>query len=772
MQEFKRVIRLPSVLLFLFCIVFVNIGMYLYEQFPNFNIEEKRAETAVYHRLLREHSDHAALTRDMILQKRMEAAAYQILQHPESFLHAQYKELFPTIWEEVSAGRVMKDAGYYEFAYGRLQEQLGYFETFAGREAKMEKEYAEKSRSPLFKKQKHVLLNMEKTLRDFKASSKVHLRLGDDRALTSVIETPFTNFLLFIFLAFIALNFISERKSGLWEIVHASKKGRTNLSLHRLFCLSLFTLLASVLLFLPTLLLSFALYDGYHQLGRSVQSVSAYAKFLWPMQIGEFLLLYYGIKLLTAFFVGLMIWLLLSSAANSNVAVFLASAFLLVQYGLSKLPLSSAFAPYRYWNIFSYMQPLSMLVSYYNAPVFGRLFNMPLLSLYLLVPMIVTASALQLFLLSKKKPGNRLALFEKWLSYFTRLRMRISPHVPAFFREIYKKLVLEGWLLPLCLLLYIGVSYQAPQRQLEETDIYKRPYYMQFYGVEEKTLEDSLQKEEETLSGKIDEVQQKLQKEEGMSRVALLDAWENLENKKNALDQVRAEAAEIQRVNERQAVKARLSEPYLTEAILGKKGADYRGIRAFLLLFFVVLQSSALLSFERQEKLLPIVRASKKGVAGFWRKKMAVHGLFISVSYACIFIPELHALLTQKYISIFAAMQSFPSFRDFPYAVSLLGYSALLYGFRLLAVIGFSFVIVYFSSFMKSAFASSLLLVSLFVLPQAIAFALGKTSPILPSFFVSATWPLPNTIFILVLVFFLVCLAAYCLMKKRLRRLV
>lgn len=771
MPEFKRVIRIPAVLLVFAVIFLVNIGLYLYQQFPGLNIAVQKEQTAVYHQLLREQSAAPLPDPTLIEQRRLEATAYGVLQNPDSFLYDHYKDIFPDIYALVSAGKTMANALYYENAYILLKGQLTYFEEFSGRGAKMEKEYAQKSNSILFRNQKNTLLNMEKTLHDFRATSHVVLTLGDDRAVTSLMDAPFTDFLLFAFLTFIGFCFISERSTGLWETVYATKKGRAYLNAQRVLCLWLFTFLAGTLLLLPKHLISFQLYDGYGQLIRNIQSIPRFSKCLIPISVKDFLLLYYGVKLLSSFFVALLIWAVLSSNANVHIAVFSAVLFLIAEYTLFNLPQSSFWVIAKYLNIFSYIQPAYLLASYHNVAFLGALRNMPELSVYLLFPMIALVTGAQIFGLSRKRPGNKTALGERLLSVLSRFISSITPHVPSFLRELQKKLILERWLLPLCVLVFLACAYQAPQGIMTPKDAYKQFYYQQFHAVDGERLAGRLKTEEERLAKQVAELGRTLNDATGYSQLGALTLLEQTINRQNALESIRQEAQEIHDANQSYKVKAVLSDPYLTEAILGSTGLDYRSGRALLILFFIVLQAGTLIPFERQENILPIVRATGGGAPRLWRKKRAVHLLLTLGTYLCLYVPEWAALLSQKYISLSAAIQSFPTFRSFPHPVSLLAYCLILYGYRLVITIGFSFVVIYFSSFIKNAFKSTLLLTSAIMLPMVMAVLLKQTGPYWPFFFFSVTWPIAAKTSWTLAVFPVLCALAAYAGDKRMRRL-
>jgi hypothetical protein len=612
---------------------------------------------------------------------------------------------------------------------------------------------------------------MEKTLNDFKAVSGVMITIGDDRAVTSLIDSPFTDILLFAFLIFICLSFISERSTGLWEIVYATQRGRMHLSAQRVVCILMFTFLSTTLLFLPKILFSFLMYNGYGQLSRSVQSIPAFSKFLVPINVKDFLILYFSLKLVSSFFVTLLIWMAFSFHTNANMAIFFTSIFLALEYSLYILPESNFLVAVKYINVFFYIQPVFLLEVYRNISFFGSLQNISYVSIGLILPMIALVVGIQVFWMSQKRPGNKSVLGEKFFNRITLFASRITPCIPSVFREFHKKLILEKWLFPFCVLIFLTYSYQAPQSVINDEDVYKQFYYQQFHNVDGVELTNALNAEKHMINENIDELLRTFSSESGDRQFGSLVLLEQFTNRQSAIESIEQEVLEINAANQRYEIKAVLSDPYLVEAILGTAGNNYRKIRALLIMLFLVLLSSTLIPFERQENVLPIIKATRGGALLLWKKKGFVHFVFFIIIYICIYGPELIVILSQKYISFNGAIQSFPSFRDFPYNLSLSAFLLVLYGYRFVIAIGFSFLIVFISSFVISTFRSALLLIFSIVIPSAIiAFMSDQFYIYTPIFPFSALQPVSDIriwiLFLYPIIFLLFAIMSCQRMKK------
>lgn len=80
---------------------------------------------------------------------------------------------------------------------------------------------------------------LQRTADDFNRLKSVTITEGNDETLTNVYEFGNASYILIIIGAVLSFSFLGERKRGMWWYVHASKRGRTSLSVRRLCLLFL-----------------------------------------------------------------------------------------------------------------------------------------------------------------------------------------------------------------------------------------------------------------------------------------------------------------------------------------------------------------------------------------------------------------------------------------------------------------------------------------------------------------------------------------------------
>ena len=737
MNECKRILCNPLFIMVLVVIVFVNMGFYLHAQFPQFEIGEKMEEISIYQNILEQTDITQAGIYEKTTEKWEETLAYAILQDESNFFYTMFKDLYPDTWRLIQQGNGLDKAQAYTLGYERLLAQITYLNDFSDRNSRMEQEYRQKSKSPVFKQQGVAMANMEKTVKDFKKTEGVATTVGDDRALTSVINADYTDFLLLFLIAIICMQFISERQSTMWDIVHATPGGRVKLAGKRILCLFAFSCIGVLLLVGAKLVVSFYVYQGNSQWNRYIQSMEAFSKFLLPIQVKHFIPLYLAWKTVCIFFVGLTLWMLISFCTSINAAILGGGAFLAVEYALSVIATNSSLINLKHINVFSYIHPDSFFTTYQNLSIGRELYNAPDVLAVLLFFGIIGFTIVLLVISSRKKPERK----EGWLQkLFTKMSIAVDKVVcraPGIWQEAYKKLILEkGWMV-LAVALILLFTYQAPKSKKETVDMVKQQYYQYFFGLEEEALFKNISFEK----SKIDLEKKKLMEEMALDPNKALYASTVLEQnfiKSTAIEEIEEEAKAMVVFNRENKVPIKISDYYHMESIIGEGGKSYRQARSIILLLMLVLLFASFVAFEKQEKVIPVIRATKTEPLRFWKRKGIVYFLCAIFILICLYLPEIKTLGSEKYVYFQAAIQSIPSFNKFAFNISIKSYLLILYAYRVFVMVGIGVIIMYLSSFSTNVFSSTLVLLFIVGLP---AVALNLTENLffqyLPAFLFS-----------------------------------
>lgn len=285
--------------------------------------------------------------------------------------------------------------------------------------------------------------NIVKTARDFAHCSDEGIRLGNDRAIQSWLESDWADWGFLAAIILLVMSFLEERKKGLNAVIRSCSGGRGKLQLNRLGILLVFSAVMTLLLYFLPLNLSFVREGGWEDLSRPVQSLPEFQKCTAQLTIGEFLVQFFFLKTACGFLLGVLIWFALSFVEQVQLCWMVTAAGLAVEYFLYTLiPAQSILSPLRYVNVFSYVFTSQLYTEYVNINFLSYPVGKTALLLGLLALASVLLSIVLVMLLPKRYPfGNRNRL-GKWVDLWNRAGDTLRRPLGLLGFEWYKLLFL------------------------------------------------------------------------------------------------------------------------------------------------------------------------------------------------------------------------------------------------------------------------------------------------------------------------------------------
>jgi hypothetical protein len=538
------------------------------------------------------------------------------------------------------------------------------------------------------------LRNIRKTGRDF--PERVDLELGNDLALTSLATDEIGGYSLLVFILYLTLRLLDERRRGLWNLVHGAPEGRGRLALRRSL-----VLLGGKLLFWGIQC------GGLGRLGRNVQSLAVFSDFPWVMPVWVWLLGYFLLKLLGMWLVGLTVWAVLQAVNHLPLAIAAAGGLLAVEYGLFRfLPDSFRIVFLRYVNLFALVDVPRISLHYLNLDLFGRPVQGFLLTLGLVPPLIGLLLGVNLLLAGRKKPVSRQ---NSILTLLDRLRVpfsKLAGHLRLRGMELFKLLWQQKGL---AVLLALGwLCFSALEAPFPDTDLYET----QIAGLA-ASMEGPIT--EETLT----------QVEEQLEMISNLPPTEAVLRQADLLQQLRERV--VGSLEEQDGLW--LVNQLPAAALMGKNVDNYQRKNALLLLLALVLLLSGIFARERQSGITPLLHGTLRGRGALWRAKLLAAGVGTVLVWLIFEAAELR-MIRQAYgtIAWAAPAQSFDGFADLPFRVSL---GAGVAGYLLLRLLGLftaAAVILLLSALCRQTNAALLLSCAVVILPAALSSA-GRPVP-------------------------------------------
>ena len=492
--------------------------------------------------------------------------------------------------------------------------------------------------------------NTVKTAEDFHAMDGVSVSMGHDLAVTEVFADKWADYSI-VFLICVACGlFVAERKEGLWSMIYAAPGGRWKLVCKRICILFVGAWIGTILIVGSKILLCGWVFHGLDEWDRVLQSIPMFQNVPTPFTIGQFWLLYIAVKALGAFWIGLVLWAVLSAISNLGLALTAAGLLMGLEFACTAIPSSSMFAVLRYVNVFSYVDFIPVFSRYLNISVFGSLISGSDLVLTILPFLCLIFAGLNVLVAERKHPVSASNRLLHWADGMLR---KLAPKLP-WCGEFGKLLLKRKGAILLAVLAIVAIRMEEPPRAYVPYDPYIQHYQSEFAG---PITDDTIESLEEALENAMDTGNQI-----GLATV--------LESAQNA-----PEGAWILP-----------TAPY--DAIWSNNLRNYHRRTALITTLFLVLTLAPIASQERQNNMTLLLTSTSGGRKKLWFRKQLVLLAVTAFVWLLVYGGELiHTINVHgafQYLS--APAFSLELFRNIT-AIPLGGMIALYYGAKLLVML-------------------------------------------------------------------------------------
>ena len=538
--------------------------------------------------------------------------------------------------------------------YNVIQQITGQYEYLLGYEAylgKIDADAAKLQSVSLFADPNSTAYqNTVKTAEDFHAMDGVSVSMGHDLAVTEVFADKWADYSIVILICVVCGLFVAERKEGLWPMIYAAPGGRWKLVCKRIGILFVAAWIGTVLIVGSKILLCGWVFHGLGEWDRVLQSIPMFQNVPTPFTIGHFLLLYIAVKALGAFWIGLVLWAVLSAISNLGLALTAAGLLMGMEFACTAIPSSSMFAVLRYVNVFSYVDFIPVFSRYLNISVFGSLISGSDLVLAILPFLCLIFAGLNVLIVERKHPISASNRLFHWADGMVR---KLDPKLP-WCGEFGKLLVKRKGAILLIILAIVAIQMEEPPRAYVPYDPYIQHYQSEYAG---PITENTIEALEEALENAMDTGNQI-----GLQTV--------LESAQNA-----PEGAWILP-----------TAPY--DAIWSNNLNNYHRRTALITMLFLVLTLAPIASQERQNNMTVLLTSTSGGRRRLWLRKQLVLLAVTAFVWLLVYGGELiHTVNAHGAFQCLSAPAfSLELFRNTA-AIPLGGMIALCYGAKLLVLL-------------------------------------------------------------------------------------
>lgn len=552
--------------------------------------------------------------------------------------------------------------------------------------------------------------NIIKTADEFEKLQGVDLTLGVDGAIEALLSFPLTDYFLLVILLMFCISFLDERKKGLWNMIHAAPNGRLRLSVHRMSILFGVSVFGVLLLYGTNLMIGFSLYGGINDLGRALQSVELLGKLPMLSTVGNFLICYFLLRIAAAFFVGLLLWLLLTAVNNVKYTIIVVAGVLVTEYSLyTFLPVQSGLNGLKYFNLFTYISLSDLYTNYLNIDLFGYPLGIRSISQLALLPLGVLTAAICILIHCRKKPAAGKDLLGRVAYGINTVTDTGLRHLGPLGMELYKTLWIQKGIVIMALFVYlaVGISFTANIPIYNPSEVAARQYIIELMGeITDDTFARINTIEAELDQTIVDYEDAKLAYENGEIADNQLNLYshyaETARTNKEGLSLVRSRADELLELGVEKGFTPWLIEQTPFESVFGTAAQDNQHQAAVVAVLALILLLAGNMAYERQSSMNFLLRATPRGRGELLRCKIVVAMLAATAVWATVYGMELYALVSNFSIQTWnVPVQNLSMMARFPILCSIKEWLVILYGYRLLVLFCGAVLVLFMSSFVK-----------------------------------------------------------------------
>jgi len=557
------------------------------------------------------------------------------------------------------------------------------------------------------KKDSFAYKEIQKAVKDYKPLEGIAVKMGNDKAITSVVDFQLIHYILFAFAIVIISQFLEERKLGLWSMVHSEKNGRLVLALKRVATLFVGVAAITALFYGVIFAISCRMY-GLPSYSRMIQSIPEFGDFVIPLSIGGFILVFMLTKIFALFLIALIIWFILSVIQSRNVALLVLGLIFAIEYGCFQfIGPQSNLNIFKYANIFYYINPSDLFTYYRNLRfvklLIGRLELMYAGMAILTIFFIVLCSTSN----GRKHPVKTPGKIEKIMDRCIVTMQRPFELLPAWMVEFHKSFIWQKGILIIAVFVYMAFSGIKDIGYTYKQSQYSVKSFCETYSgevtPEAVNYVNSLQEECDNAQAVYKDAQSQFSK--GLIDDKQLEKTKNINDtyatKRTSVTEMNKRLTYVQNLNSK-GYDAHIIDDTSYSRLFGKSNYGVDNLISIKIIFLLVLLLSGIFAFEKKSNTVNFLRSLKKGRKSLFRLKMLVttavtFGLW--TMYYGIQLYQFYNNYGFTYLS--APLKSIKIMESMPINCSIGAFLIILYLTRFVMLMCIAGIVMMFSSIMS-----------------------------------------------------------------------
>ena len=573
----------------------------------------------------------------------------------------------------------------------------------------------------------------EITSRRYKRIAGVQLKQTHGAGLVSVFKFMLVHVLILVFMIMIVFSYTDYEHLSLRLIIATTPKGRTRLVIRRIFLLTFISILMHVFLYALLLMESCVLFKEIPSFFVSVQSLSYFKDFTFPMSIGNVFILYILMSAILKVMVVMVLWMILVLCSHKSIASAIFSGLVAIEYLVYvTLSQSHPFSLLKYNNLYLCLNSIDLLRSYRTYSFMNQVIEAQRMFLCFFIIVFMILIGILLFKGHTQRTFHQsyiMTSIERILETIHSYIKLIIAKFPLVFHEFYKVIITQkGWIFLLCfIVLFIKMQDTSPyltQGSIEQQKaiyskyggVYSKRIFVEYIDPCKKNYHKEVKRYKDVL---------KRYEEKKINKDELFDAQMRMDNIQNEYNLVKSIEVHVNKVKKNK--KAWLIDQNGWKMLLSKDG-HYAGEgfltmekEAMLIVAFICFFFSSIWDYDQRSEMNLILRATAKGRTYLYNKRILMY-FIVSVLLTIVWtVVDFYVQAKVYPLTYFSApLDSLLFFKNVPISLSINVFIVLLAIYRTLSLFALS-MIINFILMKIGSFKGGFLTLILFVVPQFIS---------------------------------------------------
>ncbi len=565
---------------------------------------------------------------------------------PESGVFDEYKAKYPNEYNSALVLDMTRDELENRMIMIlNISSQISYIDGYDEFISNMKTRAEEQSNFSIFAKEDSFSYkNIAKTPIDFEAVNDIEPEIGNNKMYEVSTQFELTDYIMLLLVLIICIVLVSvEREKGLYSLIRATKKGRIQTAMSKLFVIITVVVSCCILFYVSDVLVCGAMF-GFDDLSRNIQSSSIFMNCSLDVSISTYLIIWVLAKTLLMCSIAIFVSFLFA-IINSPAKTYILLAFIFVFEFATYMFINgnSVFGTIKYINIFYLLSNNNAFGYYLNVNFFNQPIN--IINVFEVIVVLLIAVGFIGFCIAFTKltfTYGKFALFEKIRAKSVK-RVKIKGSLSIYKGEAYKHyktsfaifavflLAFIGWfnLTDNLTILFSSSDESAYNEYMQTLEGFLDEEKYEFINSEKEYFNDLLEKKVNITNDST------LSEDEKTSQLSLIQTI--LDVKGKAFDDICAQVAYAE-----EKAQSFNESPALVNEIVNKRLVQdtFREWEYFtLLIAIVIFSTSNILACEYKKSMVGLISTNKFGRGRLLTVKLFTVLVTTIISFVMIYLP-------------------------------------------------------------------------------------------------------------------------------------